>query len=101
MLRLVDLCEKAAAGDVEARRLAKELDDAISVLSEFDEGPDLVLYYKELMVLEGYLEFSHQIHSSDRLSESQREYLHTQWRQFKSWWTSWEGNPKNVKEITQ
>lgn len=43
VLRLVDLCEKAAAGDVEARRLAKELDDALSVLSEFDEGPDLVL----------------------------------------------------------
>ena len=101
VLRLVDLCEKAAAGDVEARRLAKELDDALSVLSKFDEGPDLVLYYKELMVLEGYLEFSHQIHSSDRLSESQREYLHTQWRQFKSWWTSWEGNPKNVKEKTE
>jgi len=47
------------------------------------------------------LEFSHQIHSSDRLSESQREYLHTQWRQFKSWWTSWEGNPKNIMEKTE
>ena len=101
VLRLVELCELAAVGDVEARRLAKELEDALSVLSKFDEGPDLVLYYKELMVLEGYLEFTHQINSSDRLSESQRQYLHGQWRQFKTWWDKWEGNPKNVKEKTE
>ncbi len=101
VLRLVELCENAAAGDVEARRFAKELDDALSVLSQFDEGPDLVLYYKELMVLEGYPEFTHQINSSDRLSESQREYLHLQWQQFKNWWTSWDGNPKNVVEKTE
>ena len=97
VLRLVELCELAAVGGVEARRLAKELEDALSVLSKFDEGPDLVLYYKELMVLEGYLEFTHQINSSDRLSESQRQYLHGQWRQFKIWWDKWDGNPKNVK----
>lgn len=101
VLRLVALCEKAATGDAAARRLAKELDDALSVLSKFDEGPDLVLYYKELMVLEGYGEFTHQLHSSDQLSSSQREYLHGQWKQFKNWWTSWDGNPKNMKEKTE
>ena len=101
VLRLVELCELAAVGDVEARRLAKELEDALSVLSKFDEGPDLVLYYKELMVLEGYLEFTHQINSSDRLSESQRQYLHGQWQQFKTWWDKWDGNPKNMKEKTE
>ena len=101
VLRLVGLCEQAASGNVEALRLAKELDDALSVLSKFDEGPDLVLYYKELMVLEGHLEFTNQIFSSDQLHKSQREYLHAQWRQFKNWWNSWEGNPKNVKEKTQ
>ena len=100
VLRLVELCEKAAGGDAEARCLARVLDDALSVLSKFDEGPDLVLYYKELMVLEGHAEFTHQLHSSDRLSDSQREYLHAQWKQFKNWWVSWDGNPKNVKEKT-
>ena len=97
VLRLVELCEKAADGDAEARRLARELDDALSVLSKFDEGPDLVLYYKELMVLEGHAEFTHQLHPSDRLSDSQHEYLHAQWKQFKNWWASWDGNPKNLK----
>ena len=101
VLRLVDLCDKAADGDAEARRLAGELDDALSVLSKFDEGPDLVLYYKELMVLEGHAEFTHQLHPSDRLSDSQHEYLHAQWKQFKNWWASWDGNPKNVKEKTE
>jgi len=100
VLRLVELCEKAVAGDAEARRLAKELDDALSVLSKFDEGPDLVLYYKELMVLEGHSEFTHQLHSSDQLSDSQREFLQVQWKLFKKWWESWDGNPNNVKEKT-
>jgi 1-pyrroline-4-hydroxy-2-carboxylate deaminase len=46
VLRLVELCLQAAAGDAAARRLAEELNAALSVLSTFDEGPDLVLYYK-------------------------------------------------------
>ena len=50
------------------------------------------------MVLEGHAEFTHQLHSTDRLSYSQREYHHAQWKQFKNWWVSWDGNPKNVKE---
>ena len=51
VLRLIELCQQAACGDVRARRLAQELDDALRVLSTFDEGPDLVLYYKQLVVL--------------------------------------------------
>lgn len=95
VLRLVSLCEQAAGGDVEARRLAGELDDALSVLSKFDEGPDLVLYYKQLMVLEGHSEYGHHIHSSDALSNSQREFLQSQWEQFRSWWNHWEGKPND------
>ncbi|MFM7977322.1 MAG: dihydrodipicolinate synthase family protein, partial [Pirellula sp.] len=49
VLRLIELCRKAAAGCVESRRLAQELDSALAVLSKYDEGPDLVLYYKHLM----------------------------------------------------
>jgi len=91
VLRLVALCERAAAGDVEARRSAKELDDALAVLSKYDEGPDLVLYYKRLMVLEGHAEFACQINATDRLGDSQRAHLDAQWKLFKDWWSSWPG----------
>lgn len=91
VLRLVELCQQTARGDVEARRLAAELDRALEVLSTFDEGPDLVLYYKQLMVLEGHEEYQWQINADDRLSDHQRGFLESQWRQFKDWWTNWPG----------
>ena len=91
VLRLVELCEEAAAGNVQSRRNAAELSEALNVLSTYDEGPDLVLYYRELMVLEGHAEFANEIHESDKLSASQRGFLHAQWKQFRSWWGSWEG----------
>ncbi len=71
VLRLVELCEQAAIGNVAARRSAEELDKALRVLSTFDEGPDLVLYYKYLLVLEGHPEYEHQLHGTDTLSPSQ------------------------------
>lgn len=89
VLRLVELCQQAAAGDVRARQLARELEDALAVLSKFDEGPDLVLYYKHLMVLEGDEEYSYHFNPSDALSDCQREYITDQWRQFKAWWSHW------------
>ena len=92
VLRLMELCQQAATGDVEARRLAKELDDALSVLSTYDEGPDLVLYYKHLMVLEGSPEYEHHFNQSDSLSPAQRGFLEDQWRLFKSWWANWPGS---------
>lgn len=91
VLRLIALCEKAAAGDVEARRLAAELDDALKVLSTFDEGPDLVLYYKYLMVLEGHEEYEYQLNATDALSPSQKAFLKAQWSLFKAWWERWPG----------
>lgn len=91
VLRLIELCEQAARGNVAARRLAEELDDALRVLSTFDEGPDLVLYYKQLMVFEGHEEYSHHFTATDRLSNSQRDFLESQWRQFKDWWSRWPG----------
>lgn len=91
VLRLIQLCEQAAAGNVEARRLVAELDNALRVLSTFDEGPDLVLYYKALMVLEGHSEYEHQIHPTDALCPSQREFLRRQWSLFKTWWSQWPG----------
>ena len=92
VLRLIDLCKKAAAGCVESRRLAQELDSALAVLSKYDEGPDLVLYYKHLMVLEGNPQYIHHFNTSDALSLSQKAFLEEQWKQFKSWWSQWPGS---------
>ncbi len=91
VLRLVQLCQNAAAGDVEARRLALELDGALRVLSRYDEGPDLVLYYKYLMVLEGHPEYELHFNEADALSSTQREFCRAQWQLFKNWWSQWPG----------
>ena len=89
VLTLLSLCQSAAAGDVDARRRAKELDDALAVLSQFDEGPDLVLYYKYLLVLLGESEYENQINPFDQLSESQMKYARQQLELFQSWWNEW------------
>jgi 4-hydroxy-tetrahydrodipicolinate synthase len=89
VLHLVSLCEKAAKGDGVARRRAEELDKALAVLSSFDEGVDLVLYYKHLMVLEGHKAYARHLNPSDRLTESQRRYLEAQHTLFKTWYARW------------
>ena len=91
VLRLMELCQRAAEGDGDAYRLACELDNAMRVLATFDEGPDLVLYYKHLMVLEGNEEYAHQLNSSDRLSSSQQAFIENEWRKFRAWWSGWSG----------
>ncbi len=91
VLHLVRLCARAAGGDHEALRLARELDAALAALSSYDEGPDLVLYYKRLMVLEGHAEYEHQLNPTDQLSPAQNAQLESQWRQFRNWWDSWPG----------
>jgi len=91
VLRLIELCKKTAAGCVESRRLAQELDSALAVLSKYDEGPDLVLYYKHLMVLEGNPEYATHFNATDTLSVSQKAFLENQWRLFKAWWANWPG----------
>ncbi len=89
VLKLVELCQAAAKGDPVARRRAEELDNALRVLSTYDEGPDLVLYYKHLMVLEGNPEYEHQLNSTDRLSPTQRAFIDAQWKQFRDWYAHW------------
>ena len=91
VLRLLELCLQAAKGDSEARQAAWELNEAMAVLSKYDEGPDLVLYYKHLMVLEGNTEYQHHFNSSDAISPSQRGFLEAQWKQFREWWDTWDG----------
>lgn len=89
VLHLVSLCEKAAKGDVAARAKALELDGALAVLSSFDEGPDLVLFYKYLMVLEGSPEYELHFNASDSLSDGQKHYARTQLALFKRWYADW------------
>lgn len=91
VLRLIQLCEMAVRGDWQAKVWARELSDALMVLSTLDEGPDLVLYYKRLMVLEGNAEYAYNLHESDALSSSQIGFLEQQWHQFKNWWQQWPG----------
>jgi 1-pyrroline-4-hydroxy-2-carboxylate deaminase len=89
VLHLVALCEKAAAGDATARRKALELEAAMKVISTFDEGPDLVLFFKYMMVLTGNPEYEHHFNPDDALSESQRTFARTQLELFKSWYAGW------------
>lgn len=91
VLHLVSLCEKAATGDMKARGEARELEQALMVLSTFDEGPDLVLFYKYLMVLEGNPEYELHFNPSDALSASQKTFAATQLRLFKAWYAEWSG----------
>jgi 1-pyrroline-4-hydroxy-2-carboxylate deaminase len=89
VLHLAQLCEEAARGDPVARRQARELEDALLVLSTFDEGVDLVLFYKYLMLLEGNPEYELHFNPSDVLSPSQRAFARDQLKLFKSWYRYW------------
>ena len=91
ILRFMELCQRAAAGNSSARRFAQELSEALTVLSTFDEGPDLVLFYKHLMVLEGHPEYEHHFNPTDTLTDSQRQYIDAQWKQFRAWYSEWPG----------
>ncbi|MBB4094467.1 dihydrodipicolinate synthase family protein [Ochrobactrum pecoris] len=86
---LVALSKAAAAGDGEARKLALELEAALDVLSSFDEGPDLVLFYKHMMVLTGNPEYELHFNETDKLSDSQRGYCETQLTLFQTWYADW------------
>ena len=91
VLHLVALCQRAVQGDADAKRFAKELDEALMVLSTFDEGPDLVLYYKYLLTLLGDNDFEFHLNESDALTDSQRSYAQSQLSQFQAWWQDWPG----------
>ncbi|WP_175763732.1 dihydrodipicolinate synthase family protein [Burkholderia ambifaria] len=89
VLQLVDLCKKAAQGDAVARMRAKELEAALAVLSSFDEGCDLVLFYKHLMVLNGDKEYTLHFNETDALSDAQRNYAEAQYTLFRNWYANW------------
>ena len=98
VLHLVALSRKAAAGDAEARRRAGELDAALQVLSSYDEGPDLVLYYKHLMVVEGDPEYRLHFNETDALTPSQQAYAEKQLALFRTWYGEWAAGDETVSE---
>ncbi len=91
VLTLIHLCQLAAEGDPDARRLARELEEALIVLSTYDEGPDLVLYYKYLLELQGDNNYKLHFNSTDKLSDSQRGFVEKQFALFQNWWNQWSG----------
>lgn len=93
VLHLASLCEKAAMGDATARQQALELEGALRVLSTFDVGVDLVLFFKYLMVLEGHREYELHFNPTDSLSESQKRFARNQLELFKRWYATWSKHP--------
>lgn len=89
VLHLIALCRKATSGDPIAQQRALELERALYVLSSFDEGVDLVLYYKHLMVLAGHAKYALHFNSTDALSASQLHYVNAQWQMFNTWYAKW------------
>ncbi|MDE9450068.1 dihydrodipicolinate synthase family protein [Aliiroseovarius sp. Z3] len=89
VLHLVALSKKAATGDPDARVKAQELENALAVLSSFDEGPDLVLYYKHLMVMTGDDAYRTHFNETDALTDAQRHYAESQFHLFRNWYETW------------
>ena len=98
VIHLCNLAVAAAAGDVDARLRAKELEEALAVLSSFDEGPDLVLYFKHMMVLKGDAEYTLHFNETDALTDSQRGYVEAQFKLFNSWYAEWSKFPGAVEK---
>ena len=98
VIHMSNLSQAAAKGDPDARLRALELESALGVLSSFDEGPDLVLYFKHMMVLRGDKEYELHFNETDRLSDSQRGYVETQLRLFDTWYAAWSTLPGAVQQ---
>ncbi|CAN7688380.1 dihydrodipicolinate synthase family protein [Rhizobium rhizogenes] len=97
VIHLSNLSQAAASGDVDARQRALELEQALSVLSSFDEGPDLVLFFKYMMVLRGDKEYTLHFNETDVLTESQRGYVEAQFNLFNTWYGEWSKLPGAVQ----
>ena len=96
VLNLVRLSEAAAKGNALARQRAEELDAALHVLSKFDEGADLVLFFKYLLVLNGDAEYTLHFNETDDLSDSQKGFAKTQLKLFRNWYADWSKLPGAV-----
>ena len=93
VLNLVRLSQAAAKGNALARRRAQELESALAVLSKFDEGTDLVLFFKYLMMLNGDAEYTLHFNETDALSDSQKGFAKAQLELFRVWYADWSKLP--------
>lgn len=89
VLALLSLSKAAAAGDADARQKAMQLDEALKVLSTFDEGPDLTLYYRLIAVCCGVQNLEQPADPDDKLSAAQAAYAKSQLSLFQSWYADW------------
>ena len=96
VITLCNLSRAAAAGDAEARLRAQELEAALTVLSSFDEGADLVLYFKYMLLLKGEVEYALHFNATDALTTSQRGYAEAQFTLFNAWYAEWSMLPGAV-----
>ncbi|WP_050527933.1 dihydrodipicolinate synthase family protein [Pseudorhodobacter aquimaris] len=96
VLNLVRLSKAAAKGSAIARQRAQELESALAVLSKFDVGVDLVLYFKYLLVLNGDAEYNLHFIETDELSESQKGFAKAQLELFRTWYADWSKLPGAV-----
>ena len=96
VLNLVRLSQSAAKGSAMARLRAQELEAALAVLSKFDEGTDLVLFFKYLMVLNGDKEYALHFNATDALSDSQAGFAKAQLALFRTWYADWSKLPGAV-----
>jgi 4-hydroxy-tetrahydrodipicolinate synthase len=92
VLHLLSLCALGAGGDEQARTFASELENSLAVLSSYDEGPDLVLYYKYLLTLLGESDFELNFNEDDSLDDSQKQDAEGELKRFQDWWDSWAGS---------
>ena len=93
VLNLVRLSQAAAKGNAIARLRAQELEASLAVLSKFDEGTDLVLFFKYLMVLNGDTEYTLHFNETDVLSDSQMGFAKAQLELFRTWYAEWSKLP--------
>lgn len=97
VLHFVALAQAAAKGDVDARVRARELGEALEVLSTWDEQTDLVLYYKHLMVMQGDPEYALHFNETDALTPTQQAWAEAQFNQFRAWYAEWSKLPGAVQ----
>src|SRR5215210_1908581 len=97
VLHLTNLALAAAKGEAEARQRALELEQAMSILASFDEEPDLILYFKHMLVLRGEPEYTLHFNDTDELTPSQRGYVEAQLGLFDAWYADWSRLPGAVQ----
>lgn len=68
---------------------ARELENAFSVLATCDEGVDLVLCFKHLLVMKGHDEHRVNLLGTDALSPSQARVCEAQCHKVNAWFADW------------